>query len=96
MPEKFHNIGDYVRKLDEVLRQAHRIARNNLKGALRNRKKDYDVELNSATYEVGDCVYKINSATGKGFSKKLLPIYDGPFLVTKVLSPALIEIEGKK
>ena len=79
-----------------MLRETHRIARNNLKGTLRTRKRDYDVKLNQATYEVGDFVYKINSATRKGVSKKLLPIYDGPFLVTRVLSPTLIEIEGQK
>ena len=32
----------------------------------------------------------------KGVSKKLLPIYDGPFVVTRVLSPILIEIENRK
>ena len=96
MPEKFQSAGEYVRKLNEVMRETHRIARNNLKGTLRTRKKDYDVKLNQATYEVGDFVYKINSATLKGVSKKLLPIYDGPFLVTRVLSPVLIEIEGQK
>ena len=42
MHKKFVNVGDYVRKLDEVLRETHRISRNNLKGAWRTRKKDYD------------------------------------------------------
>ena len=96
MPEKLQNAGEYVKKLDEVLRETHGIARNNLKGTLRTRKRDYDVKLNQATYEVGDFVYKINSATRKGVRKKLLPIYDGPFLVTRVLSPVLIEIQGQK
>ena len=95
MPEKFQNAGEYVKKLDEVLRETHPIARSNSKGTLRTRKSDYDVKLNQATYQVGD-KNKINSATLKGVSKKLLPIYDGPFLVTRVLSPVLIEIEGQK
>ena len=90
MPEKFQSAGEYVKRLDEVMRETHRIARNNLKGTLRTRKKDYDVKLNQATYEVGDFVYKINSATRKGVS------FYGPFLVTRVLSPVLIEIEGQK
>ena len=71
MPEKIENVVDYVRKLGDVLRETHRIAGNNLKGALKTRKKDYDVKLNPATYEVGDFVYKINSATRKGVSKKI-------------------------
>ena len=70
-------------------------SKNNLKGALRTRKKDYDIKSNPTTYEVGDFVYKINFVMQKGASRKQLPIYDGPFVVTRVLSPSLIEIEGK-
>ena len=96
VPDGFENVGEYVRKLDEIMRETHRVARDNLKGALRTRKKDYDVKLKTESYQVGDFVYKINSSIKKGVSKKLLPIYDGPFIVTCVLSPILIEIENRK
>ena len=39
--------------------------------------------------------HTINLDTDASDSTKLLPIYDGPFLVTRVLSPVLIEIEGQ-
>ena len=78
------------------MRETHRIAQNNLKGTLRIRKRDYDVKLKTETYQIGDFVHKINSSVKKGVSKKLLPIYDGPFIVTRVLSPILIEIENRK
>ena len=77
------------------MRETHRIAMENLKGTLLRRKRDYDVKLKQESYEVGDCVYKLNNAAKKGVSKKL-PLYDGPFIVTWVLSPILIEIESRK
>ena len=84
-----------VRKLDEIMRETHRIARDNLKGTLRTRKRDYDVKLKTETYQVEDFVYKINSSIKKGVSKKLLPIYDGPFIVTRVLSRQMHSIVEK-
>lgn len=90
------NEGEYVKKLDFVMRETHKIARDNLKGTLLKRKRDYDVSLKQEIYDVGDFVYKLNSATKKGVSKKLLPIFDGPFVVTRVMSPILIEIENSK
>ena len=87
---------DYIKRLDFVMRETHRIARENLKGTLLRRKRDYDVKLKQESYEVGDFVYKLNFATKKGVSKKLQPLYDGPFIVTRVLSPVLIEIENRK
>ena len=52
VPKKFQNAGDYVRKLEEVLRETHRIARENLKGTLQRRKKDYDVKLKQEIYQI--------------------------------------------
>ena len=78
------------------MRETYRIARDNLKGTLRTRKREYDVKLKTETCQVGDFVYKTNSSIKKGLSTKLLPIYDGPFIVTRVLSPILIEIENCK
>ena len=87
---------EYINRLDFVMRETHRIARENLKGTLLRKKRDYDVKLKQESYEVGDFVYKLNYATEKGVSKKLQPLYDGPFIVTRVLSPILIEIENRK
>ena len=55
-----------VRKLDEIMRETHQIARDNLKGTLRTRKRYYDVKLKTETYQVEDFVYKINSSIKKG------------------------------
>ena len=52
VPDGFVNVGEYVRKLDEIVRETHRIARDNLKGILRTRKRDYDVKLKTENYQL--------------------------------------------
>ena len=79
-PEKFQNAGNYVRRFWGKLTALLGI---NLKGTLQRRKKDYDVKLKHEIYQTGDFVYKSNSASKKGVSKKLLSIYYGPFIVTR-------------
>ena len=87
---------EYIKRLEFVMRETNRIAGENMKGTLLRRKQDYDVKLKQESYEVGEFVYKLNNATKKGVSKKLQPLYDGPFIVPRVLSPILIEIESRK
>ena len=62
----FENNGEYVRKLDEIMRETRRIARDNLKGTLRTRKRDCDVKLKTETYQVGDFVHKNKFFDEKG------------------------------
>ena len=85
-------LGTMSRNLEEVLRETHRIARENVKGTpQRTKKKDYDVKLKPVIYEIDDFVHKLNSASTKGVSKKnLFSVYDGPFIVTRIHSPILI------
>ena len=45
---------------------------------------------------MGDLVYKLDLSTKVGQSKKLRPIYLGPFLIVEVNSPILNIIEGRK
>ena len=53
---------EYIKRLDFVMRETHRVARENLKGTLLRRKWDCDVKLKQESYEVGDFVYKLNNA----------------------------------
>ena len=52
--------------------------------------------MQEKTYQEGDLVYQINSATQIGHSRKLRPVWKGPFLVTKVISPALYKVRGRR
>ena len=41
-------------------------------------------------------MYKLDTATKVGLTTKLKPVYEGPYLVTKTLSPILYQIEGRR
>ena len=86
----------YVKDLLEAMRRAHETARITLKEAQKRQKQVYDKKLRTNKFEKGDLVYKLNTKIRVGQSTKLQPIYVGPYLVVKVLSPVLYQIEGNK
>ena len=59
-------------------------------------KRDYDVKARVTSFEVGDLVYRQNTAHQAGLSRKLCPTYLGPYLVVEVLSPYLYRVEDRK
>ena len=87
---------EYVSNLVSKLKTTHAIARENLEKTQVYMKDTYDAKLKQQSYEVGDLVYKLNTAVKKGQSRKLEQIYVGPFIVSKVLSPVLYEIQGRR
>ena len=86
---------EYVKKLEEWLKHVHKQARDTLLSAQRRQKKDYDLKVLERKYNIGDLVYLINSSSKVGQSNKLKPIWNGPYLVIKVISPVLFRIKGK-
>jgi len=72
------------------------LARDKLQGAQFRQKKAYDIKLYQKTYNIGDIVYHIDSATRIGQSKKLRSPWKGPYLIVKVLSPVLYRIRQRK
>jgi hypothetical protein len=87
-------VDEYIAELEEILRTAHTVARKNLNQAQAAQKERHDRNVHLNLYEVGDMVHILDETSKKGVSKKLLPIYKGPFLVTKVLSPVLVVIQS--
>ena len=87
---------EYVKKLEDRLKRVHKQARDTLLSAQRRQKKDYDLKVLERKYNVGDLVYLINSSSKVGQSNKLKPIWKGPYLVIKVISPVLFRIKGRK
>ena len=59
-------------------------------------KRLYDLKIHQRLFDVGDLVYKRNTSLKKGEMKKLNPLYAGPFVVVKVLSPALYKVRDQK
>ena len=90
------NPAEYVTRLRSILSKVHTMARENLVSAQVRQKKHYDLRLKENTYEVGDLVYLLDSARKIGQSSKLQQIWKGPLLVTKVLTPILFEVTGRK
>ena len=78
------------------MEDVHNWARSKMKETMVRQKRIYDQKLKQTTFEKGDLVYKLNSASVKGVTKKLQPIYNGPYVVTQILSPVTIKIEGRK
>jgi hypothetical protein len=70
--------------------------RESLRTSQARQKRTYDVKSHQRSYDRGDLVYKLDTSTRKGQSKKLRPIWLGPFVITEVLSPVLYRIEGRK
>lgn len=87
---------EYIQKKLEVLRNAFASVRKNLLCTHKRNKRLYDTKLNHMPLQVGDIVYKLDNAGKVGQSKKLSPICIGPFLVMKVISPALYMIADRK
>ena len=89
---KIKEPGQFITDLKDTLEKVHSIARENLQAAQFRQKKTYDIKLYNKTYNVGDVVFKIDSTTRIGQSKKLR----APYLVIQVLSPVLYRIKHRK
>jgi hypothetical protein len=83
-------------ELRRILEEAYRSVRANLQVVQERQKKNHDSKIRECNYARGDFVYKLVCATKVGESNKLRPIYQGPYLVTQVLSPALYRIDSRK
>ena len=87
---------EHSKELAKILQEAYRIVRENLEGVQLRQKKLYDVKMFQRSFQKGDLVYKLNSATKVGQSRKLSPVFTGPYLVMEVLSSALYRVEDRK
>ena len=87
---------EHVVALSQRLKEVHNLARKTLGVTLNNQKRTYDIKLYQKPYELGDLVYKLDTSTKVGESKKLRPVYTGPLVVSKVISPILYQVEARK
>ena len=54
------------------------------------------MKLHEVNFEIGDYIYLLSARNKTGVSKKLQPIFTGPFVISKVFSDVLYEIAGQK
>ena len=87
---------EYVTKLQQILHQVHTLARESLQSSQERQKRDYDLKLKVTAYEIGDLVYVLDSARKIGISPKSQPVWKGPYVISKVISPILFEVTDKR
>ena len=89
--EEPSDVYEYVQNLRTKMEEIYHIARKNLKLAAERQKRDYDSRAVEHSYSQGDVVYK-KVETGRKLDDK----YSGPYVIVKVLSPAVYKIQNKK
>ena len=87
---------EYATKLQQILRQVHTLARESLQSSQERQKRDYDLKLKVTSYEIGDLVYVLDSARKICISPKLQLVWNGPYVISKVISPILFEVTDKR
>ena len=88
--------GAYAARHQEAMRTAHREARKKLHESQPRQKRDYDLRLEEIKCSVCDAVYIFNKSIVLGQSKKIQPIWSGPWNVTQVISSVLYRIDNRK
>ena len=66
-----------------------------LKSNLQRQKKTQELHIFEHMYKSGELVYLLNNSVDVGLSRKLKPIYKGPYIITEVFSPSLYRIEDR-
>jgi transposase InsO family protein/predicted aspartyl protease len=87
---------EHVKQLSDRLKEVHTLARENIGLTQRHQKRTYDLKLRQHVFQIGDLVYRLDSASSPGESRKLKPVYIGPLIVSEVLSPLLYRVEGRR
>jgi hypothetical protein len=72
----------YVKELWEEIGRAHNTARQNLNTSLKRMKRSYDLRILARSYDKGDPVYVLDTATVKGKCKKLAPLWKEPGVIS--------------
>ena len=76
--------------------EAHRKAMELLEGVKKRQKKYYDLRKRTSMYKVVDVVLKTNNAGVLCSSKKLNPVWEGIWVINKIMSAVLLEIKNNK
>ena len=79
-------VGNYAQLLVDRMRQAHALARENLKRTAERVKKYYDVGVRHKQFNEGDRVWMLNPRRFKKRSPKWERPYVGPFTVVKKIN----------
>ena len=87
---------EHAMELSRILQEAFSKTRERLKGVQMRQKRQYDTKCVQRAFSKGDLVYCLDSSSKVGQSKKLQPIFKGPYLILKQKSPSLFIIADRK
>ena len=96
LPETSDTAADYAKQLIDWLSATYGEVQQNLKGAQKRQKTYYDRRVFPKKFNVGDVVYRRNSSVRKSQSRKLSPLFTGPYIITEVLSPYLYRVQDRR
>ena len=82
---QFPSLEDYVADLQQRLKTAHSVARENLKKNTQYQKRRYDVNSKKRKLEVGQPVWLHDPTRKVGVCHKLCAKWKGPFVVTRCI-----------
>jgi hypothetical protein len=82
-PETQYTYDNYVRELQSRLQSSYEITRNNLESR-KERSKEYDRNVNTPLFLIGDKVLRHDEKIRRGRSAKLSPPWIGPYEITDV------------
>ena len=88
---------EYVKNLIKEMTETFATARQKMRTCQMRGKQHYDVKakLRDSCFQRGDLIVLVNSATKVGQSKKLQPIWRGPYIITDVISPVLYKVSDR-
>ena len=94
--QKYDSSEQNVADLQRSIEYAHKVAREKLGATQKVMKRDYNTKILVKTFQVGDAVHILNTATVKGKSSKLKAPWKGPGIIVEKFSNALFRILVKE
>lgn len=91
--EEISSYGDFVEEIRSKLYHAHEIARKHLYKSTKRQRDIYNSKVLIHKYAAGDIVWLLNEKVKDGECPKLRKAYAGPFVVLKVFSDLVLEIQ---
>ncbi|VDI24463.1 Hypothetical predicted protein [Mytilus galloprovincialis] len=92
-PTETEAANSYVHNLETLMWKIQQKARKNIISASEKQKRQYDIKANQNAYKVGEPVWLNILARVKHISPKLQRHWDGPYIITEVISDVIYRIQ---
>ena len=94
--ESFNSMNDYVATMQDRMRCAYALVRQQLSRCAERRKKQYDLKVKPEKYKEGDFVYYFSPRKIPGRCTKWAKNYSGPHLIIRIIEPLNAVIQKSK